>query len=514
MLNGTLKMGQENAVISKIRDMAIATPDAVALVGIQHTLTYQQLIEQVDTYATYFSGISATSIAVDLDNGPEWAILDLALLLAGKVAIPIPHFFSKQQIGHLISDGGVELLLTQTPDNYKTVDSYCTSPFQLCGSNIHPIYINQPAAAVPTGTVKVTYTSGTTSTPKGVCIAEQAIETTVKSIAQRAAVTHLDHHLSVLPLTTLLENLGGLYAALISGATVTLLPQPILGINGSSGIDPTRFIEQFEKSAATTSILIPQMVDLMVNAVESGKGEKLKLRYAAVGGAPTSNKLLERANQLALGIHEGYGLSEATSVVAVNAPGKNSIGTVGKPLPHIQIKIESDGELSVKGSLFNGYIGQENAALDADGFLPTGDLAELNKDGNLILKGRKKSLITTAFGRNIAPEWVEQELIIQPGILQAALFGDGRPWNVAVIVSHPDTDVRQAIKRVNQSLPDYARIQKWIDAETPFSIENKQWTGTARPRREAIWSHYGKQIEALYTTSINEFETDNKEMTA
>jgi long-subunit acyl-CoA synthetase (AMP-forming) len=347
-------------------------------------------------------------------------------------------------------------------------------------------------------TVKITYTSGTTGEPKGVCVGAKAIVDVVRSIALRTAVTADDRHLSVLPLTTLLENVGGLYVSLVSGATVVLLPQNQIGLRGASGIDTAQFIQQFERQQPTTTILIPQMVQLLVTLADLGTEVRHTLRFAAVGGAPISETLLQCALELGFPIYEGYGLSESTSVVAFNAPNENRVGSVGRPLPHIELKIAEDGEVWVRGSLFNGYLGGDATVLDESGYLPTGDLGTLDDAGFLTLKGRKKSLLTTAYGRNVAPEWVERELVVQPGILQAALFGNGKPSNLAVVVATAGTDVAQRVAEVNRSLPDYAQVGGWILADEAFTTGNGQWTGTARPRRAAIWAQYGARIEAHY----------------
>jgi long-chain acyl-CoA synthetase len=491
-------MSVEPQLIRKIRAAARSAPEALALVGVAETLSYRQLLQQMEQLADLFRTLPATRVAIDMENGPAWAVVDLALLCAGKVAVPIPAFFSRQQVSHLLQDCGVELLLTSSPQRYAQQAARSAPPLLLCGETLYLLQLRHTPVVVPGDTVKVTYTSGTTAEPKGVCIGEQAILSVVESVKQCSAIGREDSHLSLLPLTTLLENVAGLYVALAAAATITLLPQSQLGIRGACGIDADRFIRQLEESGATTTILIPQMVQLLVTARARGLGQRLRLRFAALGGATISPRLLQLAEQQGLALYQGYGLSEATSVVSVNRPAENRIGSVGKPLPHIDLKIAEDGELWVKGSLFNGYLGGEPPLLDEQGYLATGDLAELDEAGFLILKGRRKQLLITAFGRNVSPDWVERELLIQPGILQAVLFGDGRPWNVAVVVSLPGADVEAAVQLVNQGLPDYARIGQWIAAEEPFSLQNGEWTGTARPRREVIWRHYEEQINRLY----------------
>ncbi len=151
----------------------------------------------------------------------------------------------------------------------------------------------------------------------------------------------------------------------------------------------------------------------------------------------------------------------------------------------------------MRGSLFMGYLGEK--AWNPDDFWPTGDIGYLDDAGFLHLAGRKKHLFITAFGRNVSPEWVERELSIEPAIAQACVFGEARPFNVAVIVPRQGGQtVEQAVAAANERLPDYARVSRWIVAREPFSVANGLWTGTGRPRRSHIEAAYREQIESLY----------------
>jgi long-subunit acyl-CoA synthetase (AMP-forming) len=167
----------------------------------------------------------------------------------------------------------------------------------------------------------------------------------------------------------------------------------------------------------------------------------------------------------------------------------------------VTVKIADDGEIFVKGSNHSGYLGQET---DTPEYLATGDIGYLDDDGYLYLSGRKKNMFITAFGRNVSPEWVERELVLQSEIKQAAVFGEGRPWNVALIVpeSHCKIiDINNAIDKANQNLPDYAQIKSWLTATEPFQLTNNQLTGTGRLRRDAIFQQYAEHIADLYSSN-------------
>ena len=482
-------------IIEKIATIATNNPESVAIEGINSKILYKDLIILIDQYSKHIAQSKHDSFAIDLDNGPEWAVLDLALLDANKVNIPIPKFFSNSQVQYLLSDGGVQVVFTNAPDKFNGVID-CS--FYLCGQKIYQVSLKNNLVEYPTDTIKVTYTSGTTGEPKGVCIDLLAITNTVDSVIQRSGVNSLDRHFSALPMTTLLENIAGLYVTLSCGATAIIHPQESIGISGATGIDPYQFIRSMDKSHPTTTILIPQMLNVMIGVVEASKEYLNSMKFIAVGGAPISEQILIKAKAIGLPIFEGYGLSEATSVVTVNGPGLSKIGTVGKPLNHTDIKIADDGEIFVRGSIFKGYLKELSSPLDNDGYLPTGDIGLIDEDGFLTIQGRKKNIFITSFGRNVSPEWVECELSAQTGILQAAVFGEGKPWNGAIILSTPGVDIKRAIQQANKALPDYAKVSSWILAKEPFSLSNKQLTGTARLKREAIESYYKKDIEAIY----------------
>jgi long-subunit acyl-CoA synthetase (AMP-forming) len=253
------------------------------------------------------------------------------------------------------------------------------------------------------------------------------------------------------------------------------------------------------ETRASTTILTPQLLHALVAAIEMGHPAPTTLRFIALGGAPVAARLLQRALALGMPVFEGYGLSECASVVSLNTEAAYCMGSVGKPLPHAQLRFADDGEILVSGATLLGYTGEEPVA--AGEFWHTGDIGHLDAQGFLHLTGRKKNIFITAFGRNVSPEWVERELTLHPAIAQAAVFGEARPWNVAVIVPRSVAAIpaiAQAIADTNRLLPDYAQIKHWLPASSPFSPQNGQMTPNGRLKRDAIWTHYQREIEAMY----------------
>ncbi len=182
-------------------------------------------------------------------------------------------------------------------------------------------------------------------------------------------------------------------------------------------------------------------------------------------------------------------------MVALNTPAARRAGSVGRPLSHLSVEIAPDGEIVVGPRPFLGYAGGEPHV----GKVRTGDLGAFDADGFLRIEGRRGNTIITAFGRNIAPEWVESELLAQPEIRQAVVFGEAQATLGALIVPLlPDMDeaaIARAVDRANQALPDYARVKRW-QVRPPFDLANGELTNNGRPRRAVLLSRHRDFIEA------------------
>lgn len=311
--------------------------------------------------------------------------------------------------------------------------------------------------------------------------------------------------MSLTPLSTLLENIAGIYAPILSGAQSSLPSMARVGLKGSSALDLRQMMATLDAVRPTTIVLAPQMLQGLVEAAEAGLKPPGSLRFIAVGGAPVSVSLLERARDQGLPVYEGYGLSEAASVVTLNTPGAVRIGSVGRVLQHSRVRIAEDGEILVSGGLFDGYLGADCGRGATE--LHTGDLGYLDDDGYLHLRGKKKSIYTTAFGRNVAPEWVERELLTHDAVGQVAVFGEGRPFSTAIIVPRGGSgreQIQKAVDVANARLPDYARVGQFIVAREAFTTGNGQLTGTGRPRRQNIQQRYRTDLAGIYGDEAHE----------
>ena len=442
-----------------------------------------------------------------LNNGVHWACLDLVLLKLQKVCVPMPGFFSNAQLEHLIRDAGLDIVLTDNPVRMaELLGVKATDMFEVAGRPVwlfqcNPNEIGGCVQPLPEGTIKITYTSGTTGQPKGVCLSAQAIERVIVSLCEAVEARAEDQSLSLIPLSTLLENIAGLYAPLWVGAMTQIPNLASCGLAGTSGLQPNLFFKALDDYAPTTTILVPQLLKVIVDCVWAGMPVPDSLRFAAVGGAPTPSALLERARSLGVPVYQGYGLSEAGSVASLNTSSAEREGSVGKPLPHLQVSIAEDGEVIVSGNVFLGYLGDTRPA--SNDSWPTGDLGYLDEDGFLFLTGRKKTAYATAYGRNVSPEWVESELTSHPLIAQAAVFGEGQAFNVAVIVPGPNAvlqDLIAALNVINHRLPVYAQIGRWIVADQAFSPLNGLANSAGCMQRHAVWNQYRTRIEQHYVS--------------
>ena len=490
-----------NSLLQSIARIAEQQPLRDALVSDNSRYGYQALVDASVDLSRQILDNNVRTLALIADNGPEWVIVDLACQMAECCFIPLPLFFSPDQIRHSIVQAGVDTLLvgSNVPapghlEQWQALEHFTESfrAYRL------PVLAD---AGKPAETRKITFTSGSTGSPKGVCLGTEQQLAVAGSIASLIPIEQ-PRHLCVLPLATLLENIAGIYAPLMSAGTVYLPSLERLGYSGSSRLDPARLLGSIEHCRPHTMILIPQLLDVLVNAVMQGWEAPASLQFIAVGGGRVASSAIQRARRLGLPIYEGYGLSECASVVSLNIPGSDLPGSAGRALPHIELSL-SDGEICVAGNSFLGYLN------DPQSWYPdkvaTGDLGCVDESGFIHLKGRKKNLLISSYGRNISPEWIESEILTHPGIRQCVVVGDARPYCCALIYADSkhvsDDEIQQWLDRVNPTLPDYARVLSWLRLARPLGSEEGLLTANGRPRRKAINECYASAIDQFYDDS-------------
>lgn len=500
-----------NKILAAINHHAVTTPEKIALTGQSTQLTYAQLAAQIHLLADWLVAQNMGRVGLWGDNSIEWIIADLAAWKANITLVPLPRFFSEAQLHHVISDAQLSCLLVCgdiTP--VAEVSDRKNSPLV----NIYLDELaNRSSAAAIADIAKITFTSGTTGSPKGVCLSTAALENVTLALAERIyaapdADKKLNCHLNLLPLSTLLENIAGVYVPLYLGKRIIVLPGAQLGLTGSSQLSLPTLLQKLHEYQPNSLILLPQILQGFVAAHLQGFMLPAALQFVAVGGAKTSANLIAQARACGIPVYEGYGLSECASVVSLNSPLDNKIGSVGKPLSHVQVRIEND-VIFTRGNAFSGYLNSQHNNYknhNTHEWINTGDLGYLDEDGFLFITGREKNLLISSFGRNISPEWIEAEMSLTRAIAQVLVVGDAQPFCAAIIVpaanASPDLIVSE-VARMNKTLPDYAQVKKLIIAAEPFTTTNNLLTDNGRLRRLAISTVYAEAIVAIYSTAIN-----------
>ncbi len=450
-----------------------------------------QLDEAVAAAGQTLATGGARVLATVLDNGAAFVALDEAAMRLGIVHVPLPQFFTAAQMQHALQAAGVDTLLVTAP-LAAAWPGFSWWPVDVAGEPLMQARLPAAAVVMPAQTAKITFTSGTTGTPKGVCLSAAALQRVTRGLVEAMAPLQIERHLNALPFAVLLENIAGLLAPRLHGATVITLPLRELGLTGSSGFDAAQFQAAVQRHQPHSLILLPQMLRAWCgHLMHTGQRAPASLKLVAVGGAAVGAPLIRAAQALGIPACEGYGLSEGASVQTLNLPGAERPGSAGRPLPHARLRIAADGEILIAGSLFSGYLGDAPAVGE---WWPSGDLGHVDADGYLHVSGRKKNLLITAFGRNVSPEWVETALRGHPAVLQAVVFGDGEPALSAVLwPTQPDaTDaaLQAAVDAANATLPDYARVARWTRGRAAFDVRTGLATANGRPQRGAIHTHH------------------------
>jgi long-chain acyl-CoA synthetase len=513
----------------------------------------------------------------------EWTLLDYAILAAGGVTVPIYETSSAEQVEWILSDSGAVAAFFETPqlreESYDPVADVVPAEHVLVigegatdelterGAEIDDATLDERLAALTTDDMAtLIYTSGTTGRPKGCVLthgnlrwdAVQALKV-IQELVQQG-----DAQLLFLPLAHVFAKIL-LLSSIETGAKVGF----------ATGID--RLTEELPIFRPTFVAAVPRVFEKVFagarqKAAADGKGNifdkaadvaiqysreqqsgnvsfgtKIKhtlfdklvygkirdvfggqLRAAVSGGGPLGERLAHFFNGVGVQIYEGYGLTETSPTLTCNSPSAWRIGTVGKPIPGTTIRIADDNEILAKGGqIFQGYYDNEEAtreAIDDDEWFHTGDLGSLDDDGFLKITGRKKEIIVTAAGKNVAPAPLEDRVQSHPLVSQAMVIGDNRRFIACLVTIDEEAfptwseeqgksgksvadltddeelraEIQGAIDHANKAVSHAEAIKKFVILPEDFSVETGELTPTMKVKRRVVEDKYADTIASIY----------------
>ena len=503
-------------------------------------------------------------VAILSENRIEWAVADQAILAIGAVSVPIYPTLPADHVGPLLSDSGavgafvsseaqrakVESVRAEAPGLHWIV-CFDTDGVAGVSGTAGTIGAAAPAASPPGASppdpddlATIIYTSGTTGAPKGVMLTHGNLVSNAIASLTALDLGPADLHLSFLPLNHIFERTAGYNVMIYAGATIAYAESIEKAASNLREVRPTlllavpRFYEKLIDRAMDVAKAagFPRDVaalwgrDIAVRwatlklegkpvppglALQHALANALvyrvlrrglggRIRYCFSGGAALPRETGLFFYGVGMPIMEGYGLSETSPVVAVNTAKHYKLGTVGRTVPGVEVRIAEDGEILVQGpSVMKGYWNrpEETAAALEGGWFHTGDVGEIDADGFLRITDRKKDLIVTSGGKKVAPQPMQNALKKSPRILEAIVVGDGRKYATALIVA-ANGATREAIAAdvdaVNKTLASYETIKRFELIPNDLTVENGSLSQKMEVKRRVISDRYRDLIEKMY----------------
>ncbi|PRX62525.1 long-chain acyl-CoA synthetase [Nonomuraea fuscirosea] len=498
----------------------------------------------------------------------EWTLVDYAIWAAGAVTVPIYETSSAEQVRWILEDSAAKAAFVELDTHEEAVKeaapglkSLWRVDGELETGAVTDADLDERRRQVGSSDLAtIVYTSGTTGRPKGCRITHDNLLFTALNVL-RGPLEPLFARKD--PAALLFLPLAHIFARMIqvvlfeAGAIIAHTPNMKNVAPDLQDFKPTfllgvpRVFEKVYNGAEQKAIsggkgkIFARAVDVAVawSKAESSGGAPLGLRIqravfdrlvysklraatggrlsaAVSGGSALGDRLGHFFKGVGIEVFEGYGLTETSAPVSVNMPGANKIGTVGKPLPGVTLRIGDDGEILAKGrNVFTGYWENDAATadvIDSDGWFHTGDLGELDADGYLRITGRKKEILVTAAGKNVAPGPLEDALRAHPLISQAMIVGDGRPFVAALITLDPEAvpagstvaglredpatraEIQGAVDRANLMVSKAEQIKKFVILDADITEESGHLTPTLKVKRNVVMRDFSGEIDKLY----------------
>jgi len=551
-------------------------------------VTYEQLYSRICHVATGLMriGIKAGDrVALLMENIPEWAVADYAILSIGAVTVPLYCSYRPRDIAYVLRNSGTRLAITscgKVARHLLGAASSCPELEVIYGMEEMAVegkllcaFADLEAGKVDMagleGRLKnvgrdtlatLTYTSGTTGEPKGVMLSHGNILANLKAIPGVFSFKSNDKMLSFLPLPHALERMASHFLPYTFGISVAFAERPdtvaknmaeakpsiliavprvlevvrdrILGQASKQSRLKQRLFRKFlvlgakrENTDASwwRSIYFRLLDRLIGRKVRSRFGGRIRLMVS--GGAPLNVEVASFFKAMGMPILEGYGMTEAAPLISVNPVDNQRLGSVGKPVTAVEVAIAGDGEILARGpNVMLGYwkLRKETRETLVNGWLHTGDIGDVDADGYLYITDRKKDMIVNSGGENIAPQRIEGCLVAEEMIEQVLVYGDKKPYLVAMVVPAkgacmmwayseglPETDwahlaasdiLRRALQtRISEHLKGLARHEKirriYIHSQ-PLGIEEGLLTPTMKIKRRKVYEQFREELEGLY----------------
>jgi long-chain acyl-CoA synthetase len=473
-------------------------------------------------------------------NSTRYLSMDVAVGLAGAVEVPLHPTSPPAELDEVLAASGARLLLVGAPavlarlGELRTrlpVVSFCPGPAPagvLAWADFLSAGVADPGPAIapvgPDDLATIRYTSGTTGRPKGVAFTHRQLRwmaETMAGLPPWTARARPAAYLSFLPMNHVVEGILATYAPywLPAPVQVTFLDDFRQVAEALRQVRPSIFFSVprlYEKAwaALTASHLGRRWLEgprglerwLMRSLLRRALLRRAGLDRCAqliVGSAPASPDLLCRLRDLGIEVHDAYGLTEAP-LVTLNRHGRNRIGTVGEPLPETAVRIAADGEVLVRGpQVTPGYVDAGMEQPFRDGWLATGDLGHLTDDGFLVIDGRRKELLKTAYGKYLHPAKVEAMLRALPGVAEAMVVGEGRPYCAALLWSEEPggaapAGLEEAMAVLNARLQQPEQVRRWAVLPYDLTVEGGELTTNLKLRRTVVAERLGDVVASLY----------------
>ncbi|RLJ70291.1 long-chain acyl-CoA synthetase [Hydrogenivirga caldilitoris] len=461
-------------------------------------ISYAELIEHIGSFANLIDSLPDERVLIISENRPEWVYSLYAIWRRGSIAVPVDFMSTPEEVSYIITDAKPKIALCSNQTKEVLEDAIALAQAKLTVINYDEVALPKPYERFFHRDIEdialLLYTSGTTGAPKGVMLTFRNLFSNIEGVAETGIATKEDSTLAILPFHHSYPLMVTLLVPLHIGATVVFLDK----------LTPEDILEKLQRYGITILVGVPRLyvlfhkrikekleenlfVKLLFKAMERVKLQPVrrrvfskvhqvfggKVKYMVSGGAKLDLQVAEDFTTLGFTVIEGYGLTETSPIVTFNPPDRLKLGSVGLPIKGVQIRLAEDGEVLVKGpNVMKGYWNKprETEEVIKNGWLYTGDLGEMDEEGYLYIKGRKKELIVLGTGKNIQPEELENlilrssDLIKEVGILDregklhALIYPDLEKVKAKGIVNLEETIKWEVIDPINRQLPDWKRI--------------------------------------------------------